>query len=197
MEKRAPVNEAATPPLVHLVEAMGRGSDMIPDQEARGQSSFVNSTTLPSNVRGENARETLESYGVKFLEVVDGDPMFQHVELPEGWSKQASDHAMWSYLVDDKGRKRASIFYKAAFYDRDAFLNLNRRFSPIHDYTLREKEGVGVTRVMDGEEEIFATEPVSAEGREGYEVTDLANQAASDWLDEHYPDWMNPAAYWD
>jgi hypothetical protein len=51
------------------------------------------------------------------------------VKLPEGWHIKATDHSMWSNLVDDKGRNRASIFYKAAFYDREAFLSFNRRFS--------------------------------------------------------------------
>jgi hypothetical protein len=35
-----------------------------------------------------------------------------------------SDHAMWSYLVDELGRERVSIFYKAAFYDRSAHMSL-------------------------------------------------------------------------
>jgi predicted secreted protein len=29
---------------------------------------------------------------------------------------------MWSYIVDDEGTQRVAIFYKAAFYDRDAFM---------------------------------------------------------------------------
>ena len=34
---------------------------------------------------------------------------------------------MWSDLLDDKGVKRGSIFYKAAFYDRSAFLRLKEK----------------------------------------------------------------------
>ena len=44
--------------------------------------------------------------------------------MPNGWKKQATDHSMWSELIDDKGKVRATIFYKAAFYDQRAFLNL-------------------------------------------------------------------------
>ena len=31
---------------------------------------------------------------------------------------------MWSYLTDQHGRQRVAIFYKAAFYDRRAFMRL-------------------------------------------------------------------------
>lgn len=93
-------------------------------QEARGQTEFVNSETLPTQM-GREDQQALEQAGFKFLGAVPGDPIFQYVEMPAGWKKVATDHAMWSNLVDDKGRVRASIFYKAAFYDRDAFLRLN------------------------------------------------------------------------
>jgi hypothetical protein len=33
---------------------------------------------------------------------------------------------MWSSIVDDKGKEMVSIFYKAAFYDRDAFYIVDR-----------------------------------------------------------------------
>ena len=56
------------------------------------------------------------------------DDLFVEVTLPAGWKKEATDHSMWSKLVDDKGRERASIFYKAAFYDRDAHINITQRF---------------------------------------------------------------------
>jgi hypothetical protein len=96
--KRAPYNPNAKPELNAMV--MLRNSD-----------------TLPTNFQG---REALEAAGVKFGAAVKGDPMFTYVELPAGWKKRSTGHAMWSDLVDDKGRKRASIFYKAAFYDRSA-----------------------------------------------------------------------------
>ena len=73
--------------------------------------------------------------GIKIIE--DKDDLFMEVELPTGWSLKRTDHSMWSNLIDNKGRERASIFYKAAFYDRDAFINFNRRFhisSEKHDY---------------------------------------------------------------
>lgn len=43
-----------------------------------------------------------------------------NVELPDGWKKVGTNHDMHSDLVDETGKVRASIFYKAAFYDRRA-----------------------------------------------------------------------------
>lgn len=128
-DRRAPIDTTKLPPELFLAEALfgGRGTEgAILNQEAQGQASFVNSTTLPTRLNDygdSDSRAILEAAGVKFLEAVPGDPLFQYVELPVGWKKVGTDHSMWSKLVDDQGRERASIFYKAASYDRDAFMS--------------------------------------------------------------------------
>jgi len=79
-----------------------RGSSgSVEQQEAQGQTSFVNSETLPTDMDKED-KTALESCGVKFLDKVEGDEMFQYVELPQGWKKQPTDHSMWSYLWTNK-----------------------------------------------------------------------------------------------
>ena len=92
-------------------------------QEAQGQRDLVRSTTLP--IAGD--WDTLMRWGV--IQGEKSDDLFCHCTLPEGWSKVATDHSMWSNLVDARGLIRASIFYKAAFYDRDAHINEVKRFS--------------------------------------------------------------------
>src|SRR6478672_11806248 len=97
-------------------------------QEAQGQQQFVNSATLPIKFNSGTQQE-LESMGVKYLErPSDPNALFCNVDLPSGWKVEPTDHSMWSKLIDEKGRERASICYKAAFYDRDAFLNVNPRY---------------------------------------------------------------------
>ena len=91
-------------------------------QEARGQKELVESEVLPAECQPKLKAE-LEAAGVRFLEVVPDDKMFQKVELPAGWRKKSTDHDMWSNLVDGTGKVRAMIFYKAAFYDRSAFMS--------------------------------------------------------------------------
>ena len=90
-------------------------------QESAGQQDFVASETLPINIIG-STKEQFEQMGIVFGQPVDD--LFYEVRLPEGWKKIPTDHSMWSKLVDEQGRERASIFYKAAFYDRSAFLSL-------------------------------------------------------------------------
>ncbi len=109
-----------------LVEALlgGSSSDAIERQEKRGQEKFVGSETLPKKFnRGKQS--DLESLGVVFGD--DFDDLFIFVTLPDGWRKEPTDHSMWSKLVDNEGVEIASIFYKAAFYDRDAFINVSRK----------------------------------------------------------------------
>ena len=97
---------------------------MIEASESRGQRELVSSTQLPTQVRGDKQR--LIDAGVVFGEQCKGDKLFCEATLPPGWKKEATDHSMWSKLVDADGVERASIFYKAAFYDRAAFMNVSR-----------------------------------------------------------------------
>jgi len=151
---RSPRNTANDDPLLHLAGAMGaqqrtgKASDMILEQESQGQQELVNSEVLPTKIQTDDGQKILEEAGVKFLGVVEGDEVFQRVELPEGWEKKATEHSMWSDLVDKKGRVRASIFYKAAFYDRSSHMSLSRRFSTRKDYDRQEKDGVAVSKAL-------------------------------------------------
>lgn len=95
----------------------------IEQQEAQGQQNLVQSTALP--IKGD--WEVLERWGVIQGDKIDD--LFCHCTLPDGWAKAPTDHSMWSSLVDTRGLIRASIFYKAAFYDRDAFFNTVRRLT--------------------------------------------------------------------
>jgi hypothetical protein len=178
-------------------------------QEARGQQDFVNSTTLPIKFNYGN-REQFEQMGIVFGEPVDD--LFCEAQLPEGWRKEPTDHSMWSDLLDDKGRKRASIFYKAAFYDRSAFLNITGRFhtsvDPVggwadYDY---DEPGMWHCVVRSCGEQVWASDPFGPEpppdaGRDAhlawYAQKDEWAELGRSWLDSEYPDYRDPTAYWD
>ena len=170
----------------------------IPIQEKQGQQTFVNSTTLPRKMDSE-AKETLEQAGVKFLGNVEEDRLFQKVELPSGWKKVETSHSMWTNLVDDKGRERASIFYKAAFYDRDSFLHISRRFNIKKNYDLQETHNVIVVEVKDSDKTIYSTPAVVIQegGFESEIAEDQAYKGAENWLIEKYPNWKDPKSYWE
>lgn len=128
-------NTTNRPDLVHFAGTMGEGvSGYIEGMEAAGQAQLVNSDVLPAIAAPDyNSTEhpdqwpLLEALGIVRGEPVAGDPLFIHATLPTGWTRQASEwHAMTSFLLDERGVRRAAIFYKAAFYDRRADIRVFR-----------------------------------------------------------------------
>lgn len=176
-------------PSLFLMQAMIAGtSGAIEAQEAQGQAQLVNSELLPSAC-DTNSRQALTTAGVIFGEVVEGDDMFCHVTLPVGWKKVRTDHSMWSKVLDERGRERASIFYKAAFYDRKAHMSATRRYScetvyENGDYSLDKKRPVNI---LDAGK-VIHTIPAGE--------YNAANNAAEAWLNEQFPDWRDVGAYW-
>jgi hypothetical protein len=193
--------QAHDDPLTTLFMTMGAGG--IERQEAREQQELVNSASLPTECRG---REALEAAGVKFGEPYKDDPLFCDAVLPTGWKKQATDHSMHSNLLDEKGRIRAKIFYKAAHYDRSADMYAERRYcvngfircdatgKPTdEDYSTRPKNFL--VAVMDGKQVIHSVGVVDADN--GYHTRREFEEAGVEWLNNHFPEWESAAAYWD
>lgn len=172
----------------------------VPLIERRGQTELTQSTKLPN--KGSNDPESLES-PIKWGPRPTGDALFRDATLPEGWTKKGSDHPMWSYVRDEKGRTRAEVFYKADFWDRDAFIRFSRRFYASSRYN---DDGSITYFVMDKgqgdkEEAIYAETPKLPDRETDvvarYKAEDEARKRAADWLAERYPDHQNPNAYWD
>ena len=120
--------QALENPTIGLLAAMN-----IPAQESSAQRELINSTQLPSKNGSYNApmsaSDQYKKMGIKVIGLTKGDELFADVELPSGWEKRSTSHSMWNELVDDRGRVRATFFYKGAFYDRDAFISFERRFN--------------------------------------------------------------------
>ena len=112
-----------------------------------------------------------------------------------------------SNLIDDRSRRRASLFYKAAFYDRNAFINIWPRYTTYTAHTLNYDE-VGydewrkspcVGYVEDCGVVIYSTEPKPS--FENYceqdKVEDAIKEELENYMAEHYPDYKDSHAYWD
>ncbi|TSD48561.1 hypothetical protein FFI94_022110 [Rhodococcus sp. KBS0724] len=118
--------------MLHLAGVMSEGqTGYIEGMEAAGQAQLVHSDVLPAEAANDYNSEggtdqwpLLEALGIVRGEPVAGDPLFVHATLPDGWTREASEHAMHSYLLDARGVRRVAIFYKAAFYDRRADLRV-------------------------------------------------------------------------
>lgn len=172
----------------------------IEKQEAQGQANFVADKTLPIECIN-CSRDQLKKMGILFGEVVDD--LFISCKLPKGWCKKPTEHSMWSDLLDEKGRIRAHIFYKAAFYDRHAHISLERRYKASYEpedryqteITYQEREaGLWFGVVTDCGEIIYKTESIK---KAGYESTDRLRNTAKSWLDKHYPNHEDSLAYWE
>ncbi len=84
----------------------------------------------------EGQESEWEAIGVKLGDKAKGDDLFRFAEIPKGWKIVPTNHALWSDLVDAESKVRARIFYKYAFYDRQARIFLNKGSSQKDDLTL-------------------------------------------------------------
>jgi hypothetical protein len=188
------------PALNPALPIFGGSSEAILRQEAAGQFEVCVSDVLP--VRGvDSVRKMIEDAGGHVGEAVSGDDLFVHVTVPRGWKKQASDHSMWSYLLDANGCKRAEIFYKAAFYDRSAHVSACHRFgmdlysnevTPEGSLTASICDARGlVSHAVNG-----VVDPLDDERSKVYRLRDRVAEELRLWLNENYPLWEDSSAYW-
>lgn len=192
---RNTTESAKNDPELMLMEMMDGGtSKAIENQEARGQKELVNSEILPTEITDED-KACLQTHGVIFADKVEDDPIFTYVTLPDGWAKKSTDHSMWSYLLDANGRVRAEIFYKAAYYDRSTFMRATVRYGVKVDYDARVN-GLVVVHAVDQGDILKTFSRKCEDGEEDYECMDELATEAKSWLHQHYPDWKNPAKYW-
>jgi len=82
----------------------------------------------------EDVTRAWQHMGVRFEPIPDeavSDELFCQATIPSGWQIVASktNPHYWSDLIDDRGSIRASMFYKAAYYDRRAHITVQRRFA--------------------------------------------------------------------
>ena len=189
--KKTVTNTSDLAPITILASALSDmgGADVIVKQEATGQQQLTESDTLPTDM--DEYREVFEKMGIVFGEPVEGDPMFTYCTLPSGWKKKATNHPLWSDLLDDKGRVRAEIFYKAAFYDRSAFIRPVCRITVIPRYFDDEV----FFQVCDGSTVIFRTE--SLQCAKVMDAPSKVRQVAVEWANKHFPEWENLNAYWE
>ena len=168
-------------------------------QEAAGQAKLAKSADrLPLDInspQGVTHAQVAAATGIEFGNVVD--KIFIEATLPDGWKIVPTSHSMWSDLVDDKGRKRAAIFFKAAFYDYNAHISFECRYV-IDGYV--DDVGVdGVTmrkcQVVDKatDQPLWTSE--AADDRD-FKAQDRNREEATAWLNAQFPKHDDPFAYW-
>lgn len=167
-------------------------------QEAAGQRMLVgNGALLPRRINSypQVVWSQVEA-ATGIVRGKDHDDLFAEVTLPEGWHLVPTNHNMWSDLVDAKGGKRASIFFKAAFYDRSAYLSFNSRYVVMVKYN--DDTGVRSVYVLDQQtgQKVQELGECSTKA-DAYQEYDRLQTKGNEWLEANYPDHRNPFAYWE
>lgn len=183
----------------HIDWLFGMNPRAIENQEAEGQRELVESQQLPricNHPRGVNAAEQYHKMGIKVFTSSKGDDLFVGVKLPDGWRKEATDHSMWNNLIDDKGNVRAMFFYKAAFYDRDAFVDFKCRY----EQTCKYYDDGYTCCVIDGHtgRVLFESDKLDSKniGPDYFHNQELYIQQCKSFLDSNYPNHQDINAYW-
>lgn len=191
-------NTALNPDLMDKLSILGGNPGHIERMESEGQKELVASAQLPRKCNSPrtvtNIAEQYRKMGIQVLTTSKGDDIFLGVKLPAGWKKRETDHDMWSDLLDNKGRIRASIFYKAAFYDRSSHIDFNPRYYPKMDFSVK---GEFTYLVMDGERVLFQSDRIYKSDPEYYQKQEEIRKQAVAFLDANYPNWEDINAYWD
>lgn len=200
--------------VVHLLGMLGGGtSSYIEGMEKEGQNQLAKSTTIPSRLM-DCTEDQLRSLGFELGPKPtkrEEDQLFRPALLPKGWKIAPTDHSMWSDLIDNQGRVRGSIFYKAAFYDREAFMSLKVRVYCTEDYDARNDGGTirmhVIARMPGKVEKVFHViehETKFPDHREArgsdhpyFRAVDETRKRASEWLAANFPKHGDPLAYWD
>ena len=183
-----------------FIRMLSGEENVLKHMEAEGQDEMVKHTLFAKKMRP--SKEVYENLGFVFTDI-PGDDLLCNAILPDGWKLVKTDHSMWNDLLDEKGRKRGSMFYKAAFYDRDAFIDLSPRYGVHVNYDEKD-ESYGEVYFGDSENKLFVAgqvrisydEPLEVR-RTKYDERDRLCELARQFGDENYPDWEDVLAYWD
>lgn len=170
----------------------GDVSRVVERVERNAQHSLANGTLIPV-LRHGVSDASLQSLGFGLSdERVDG--VLQKVRLPNGWRVHLNpEHELWSALLDGNGRKRARIFYKAVPWRPEAEMWFTTRYTVESGRVSDDPARPKVVRVLDsGSMTIWESEP---NDRPHADMNDELLSAAA-WLNDQYPDWQNPLAYW-
>ena len=199
--------------LALMMGAAGGPSSAIEHMEAAGQKQFVGSESIPTEIRQPYGMEIdveaeMEKLGFELGPVFPDDKLFRSCKLPPGWKRAQTDHSMHSDIVDEYGRPRVGVFYKAAFYDRKASADFLCCISRKTDHDLAQETDGKVWRVFveastkEGPKVLFEVTKETPDATawlcdENKEARHEAEREAIAFIVENFPDRDNPFAYWD
>lgn len=175
-------------------------TDDIVRQEHSGSLNAIKNCELP--IPSAEDKPQFEALGFTFGEVVNR--VLCRATLPAGW-KQDYDQtdSRGQVILDDKGRKRVTMFIKLAYYDMYASMVLLRRFRAANrslgGYRPHMTETERETRenvVTDAGEVVWTSGQLKPSGLNKYEIQSVWEKEVWDMLDKALPNNNDPLAYW-
>ncbi|HEX6257958.1 MAG TPA: hypothetical protein VFZ48_00600 [Candidatus Saccharimonadales bacterium] len=151
---------------------------MTPEENAFADMLAQKKLPLP---RWDTEKNLLKRMGVR---LVDDGEVIGLAQLPPGWRVEGIKFSTSGRLFDKKGRLRGTFFYKDNEYETTRSWHFNTRYS-----TRDRGEGSGDWCVVDTVTGKVLFEDTDPPGEAKYE-------AAKAWLQKNYPDWQDPAKYW-
>jgi len=183
-----------------FLRAMSGESNVIEKTEQEGNERAARNTQVAREMNP--SQEVWEKLGFKFTEI-PGDDVLYSADLPEGWTMRTTS-LYGSEIVDQNGNVRASMFYKASFYDRTAYMSLTARYGVRTDYRTVEEGEISEIYFGNENEKLFVAGVVIKNN----DMTDEERKAkreeerelsikAETYANEYYPDYQDVTAYWD
>jgi len=153
--------------------------------------------TIPVKyITGGHKEAELKAMGFKLGEKVKGDTLHRYVELPPGWEKTSS------YIMDENGIKRISFYYYQDSF-KDAYFAICPRIRLTSDYGFRQGTDTRyvISEANNKHNFLFVTHfTYRQDFPDDAAYTKAENRShasATTWVKKHFPDYMNPIAYWD
>lgn len=166
--------------------------NVIDSIEKREQLRSIRKCELPRSMNPD--QEAFKKLGFEF-EKIDGDNVMLKAKLPEGWSMNPVDSYHTS-IYDEKGRERASFFYKGVFYDRNGHMVLYRRYGVrIESFENAKFEDAARVVVFDRNDSSFLK--VSATFPNSW-CDEIYQEQGNmhEWMKKKFPKCEDPLAYW-
>lgn len=177
-------------------------------QERIGQQRLIEHNLLPKTVslfeiqdRAANIAYTKKCYDAMGIKTIfEHDDLFYNAFLPLGWRIEGTDHHMWNNVLDDRNRKRISIFYKASSHDRKTFAKFCHRldYDVLPKYEDENYTGTMLAVITDCGKPIHTIYKVCKVESLGdyHAITQYLRSHTRSFLETHFPGWNEPDRYW-
>lgn len=142
----------------------------------------------------------LKHLGFKGFEIKGG--FYRFLRMPKGWKKVVAKQSnQWCYLIDDKKRSRAVVFYKVLAVSNRGGVQVNTFVNYMTRYLIRTAtfKGEISSSVFDTSNVLYTSAkfPEPKDKKDRNEIVNKCYLECELWLKDKYPEWANINAYWE